>query len=113
MESSLLKLTNYLHFSKEYLSYFILCFTETRDIKTWSERMRKPMIEVYGEEYFAKLWAKWCDGMETVFNANNGNICSHLLKDIKCPTLILHGEKDPMVDNVHVSYLHTHIVNSR
>lgn len=88
-------------------------YKKTRDIKTWSERMRKPMIEVYGEEYFAKLWAKWCDGMETVFNANNGNICSHLLKDIKCPTLILHGEKDPMVDNVHVSYLHTNIVNSR
>ncbi|XP_063632643.1 valacyclovir hydrolase-like [Cydia splendana] len=88
-------------------------YKKTRDIKTWSERMRKPMIEAYGEELFAKYWAEWVDAMSAVFKANNGDICSQLLKDIVAPTLILYGEKDPMVDNMHVSHLHTHIKGSR
>ncbi|KAG6445029.1 hypothetical protein O3G_MSEX003669 [Manduca sexta] len=75
--------------------------------------MRQPMIDVYGEEFFAKYWAEWTDGMINIFNKHDGNLCSSLLKDIKCPTFILYGEKDPMVDQVHVSHLHTHIEGSR
>lgn len=84
-----------------------------KDIKLWSKKMRQPMIDVYGEELFAKYWSKWVEGMENLFNKKDGNICSELLKDVKCPTLILYGEKDPLVDRVHVSHLHTHIEGSR
>lgn len=74
--------------------------------------MRAPFIEVYGEE-LEKYWHKWNDGVITVYNSNKGNICAHMLKDIKCPTLILYGEKDPMVDPVHATHLLTNIPNSR
>lgn len=73
--------------------------------------MKKPMLELYSD--FATYWSTWMDGMETVYKANNGNICSHLLKDIKCPTFILYGEKDPIVDPVHASHFLTNISNSR
>lgn len=88
-------------------------YKKIRDIKTWSKRMRDPMIEIYGEATFAKIWSEWIDTMIDIYNKNNGNICAEILKDIKCPTFILYGEKDPMVDNVHVSHLHTHIDGSR
>ncbi|XP_013173962.1 PREDICTED: uncharacterized protein LOC106122510 isoform X2 [Papilio xuthus] len=84
-----------------------------RDVKTWSAKMREPMIEAYGEEKFAQYWARWVDGMVEIAQAQNGNICNEIVKDISCPTFILHGEKDPLVDNVHVSHLHTHIEGSR
>lgn len=75
--------------------------------------MRDPLIEVYGEERFAAYNASWVDIMEEIYNANKGNICNELLKDIKCPTFILYGQKDPLVDSVHASHLHTHISGSR
>uniref|UniRef100_UPI00398E96D1 valacyclovir hydrolase isoform X3 n=1 Tax=Pristiophorus japonicus TaxID=55135 RepID=UPI00398E96D1 len=43
----------------------------------------------------------------------NGNICQDLVPLIKCPTLIIHGEKDPMVPRYHPDYLHKHIRGSR
>ncbi|KAJ8719180.1 hypothetical protein PYW07_016736 [Mythimna separata] len=84
-----------------------------RDINKWSKRMREPLIEIYGEKLFARYWAEWVDGMEAIVKTKDGNICSELLKHIKCPTYILYGQQDPLVDSVHVSHLHTHIDGSR
>lgn len=71
------------------------------------------MVEIYGQERFARYWASWVDAMDAIYRAKDGDICSDRLKDIKCPTFILYGQKDPMVDGVHVSHLHTHIEGSR
>ncbi|XP_072949927.1 valacyclovir hydrolase [Epargyreus clarus] len=88
-------------------------YKKIKDVSNWSEKMRKPMVALYGEDRFPKLWAEWIDAMVAVYEANNGNICSDHLKDITCPTFILYGEKDPLVDNVHVTHLHTHIQGAR
>ncbi|XP_053570648.1 valacyclovir hydrolase-like isoform X3 [Bombina bombina] len=42
-----------------------------------------------------------------------GNICRHLLPLIKCPTLIIHGNKDAMIPPVHPQFLHKQIKGSR
>ncbi|OXB84586.1 UNVERIFIED_CONTAM: hypothetical protein H355_008062 [Colinus virginianus] len=42
-----------------------------------------------------------------------GSICQQLLPHIKCPTLIIHGEKDPLVPRFHAEYIHEHIKGSR
>ncbi|XP_023944371.2 valacyclovir hydrolase [Bicyclus anynana] len=88
-------------------------YKSIKDVNKWSKRMSEPMIEIYGKERFAKYWAGWVDAMEAIYQANKGNLCADRLKNIKCPTFILYGEKDPMVDRVHVSHLHTHIEGSR
>ena len=36
-----------------------------------------------------------------------------LLAQIKCPTLIIHGDKDPMVGDEHPHYLLQNIANSK
>ncbi|KAF3835519.1 hypothetical protein F7725_028077 [Dissostichus mawsoni] len=41
------------------------------------------------------------------------SICMELLPLISCPTLIIHGEKDPMVPNFHPQYLLKHIKGSQ
>ncbi|XP_026759759.2 valacyclovir hydrolase [Galleria mellonella] len=87
-------------------------YNNVKDISAWSKKMKEPMIELYGDR-FASYWIEWVDGVIALFKAKDGNICSERLKDIKCPTLILYGEKDPMVDSVHASHLHTNIEGSR
>lgn len=67
---------------------------------------------MYGYEGFQKLWNDWCDAMSDIYKSG-GNICKDLLSEIKSPTLILHGDKDPMVANEHPEFLAKHIKGSR
>ncbi|CAL1592649.1 unnamed protein product [Knipowitschia caucasica] len=88
-------------------------YNAVRDVSQWSARMRKPMEEVYGAEHFAKIWEDWVKGISEFGKRPKGNICMDLLPLITCPSLIIHGEKDPMVPAIHPQYLHEHIRNSR
>ncbi|XP_071483840.1 valacyclovir hydrolase-like [Diadema antillarum] len=88
-------------------------FEATRDISKWSERMRAPMVAVYGEENFAKLWSAWCDRMKQFLNNPGGDICIEETKSISCPTLIFHGDLDPMVMPEHPLFLSSAIKGSR
>ncbi|XP_020793768.2 valacyclovir hydrolase [Boleophthalmus pectinirostris] len=88
-------------------------YNAVRDVSRWSTRMRKPMEEVYGAEDFAKTWEAWVEGISVFGRRPEGNICMDLLPLISCPTLIIHGEKDPMVPGFHAQYLLKHIKESR
>ncbi|KAG2458563.1 BPHL hydrolase, partial [Polypterus senegalus] len=88
-------------------------YNAVRDVSTWSEKMRKPMEKIYGPEYFAKTWLKWVEGISQFALQPEGNICREMLPQIVCPTLIIHGQKDPMVPDFHPEFLHKHIKNSR
>lgn len=88
-------------------------YNAVRDISQWSARMRQPMEEVYGAEIFAKTWEGWVDGISQFGENPKGDICMKLLPLISCPTLIIHGEKDPMVPGFHPQYLLQHIKGSK
>lgn len=88
-------------------------YNSVRDISKWSEKMRKPMEEIYGREYLAKTFDAWVEGMNSFVKNSNGNICRHLLPFIDCPTLIIHGEKDAMVPPFHPQFIHQQIKDSK
>ncbi|XP_023944372.2 valacyclovir hydrolase [Bicyclus anynana] len=95
-------------------SHMLLSETENykkmKDLKNWSKPVLGAMMKMYGEEVFVKKLNKWVDNI-----VNNYHVftCDDLLKDIRCPTMIMYGEKDQMVDNSHVKYLQERIKNSR
>lgn len=74
--------------------------------------MSEPLIEMYGKEGFQEIWSGWCDAMKAI-HESGGDICKSLLPRIKCPTLIIHGNKDAMVAEEHPQYLLKHISGSR
>lgn len=84
-------------------------YKNIRDVNKWSEKMRLPMEQVYGKEGFAKLWSEWVDTLIDIFDKRGGNICKEFLPNIKCPTFIVHGAKDPMIAPEHVPYLENNI----
>ncbi|XP_005525382.1 PREDICTED: valacyclovir hydrolase [Pseudopodoces humilis] len=84
-----------------------------RDVSKWSEKVKKPLEELYGHKYFAETCEAWVDGISRFAENADGNICQQLLPDIKCPTFIIHGEKDPLVPQAHAEYIHKHIKGSR
>ncbi|KAL7984540.1 hypothetical protein Chor_003110 [Crotalus horridus] len=87
--------------------------TAIRDVSKWSEKVRKPLEEMYGYEYLSKMCSAWVDGISQFTQKSDGDICQLLLTHIKCPTLIIHGEKDPLVPRFHAEYIHKRIKGSR
>lgn len=83
-----------------------------KDLNTWSDRMKIPLEETYGKENLEKLWHGFVDGYCRFARKPNGDICIGRLKDIKCPTFILHGVKDPMVASCHPGFLNENIKGS-
>ncbi|XP_026856651.2 valacyclovir hydrolase isoform X1 [Electrophorus electricus] len=88
-------------------------YNAIRDTSLWSERMRQPMEKMYGAQYFRETWERWVDGICQFKSRPEGNICKELLELIDCPTLIVHGAKDPMVPSFHPEYLLQNIRSSR
>ncbi|XP_045407551.1 valacyclovir hydrolase isoform X2 [Lemur catta] len=84
-----------------------------RDVSKWSERTRKPLEALYGYDYFARTCEKWVDGIGQFKHQPDGSICRHLLPLVQCPTLIVHGEKDPLVPRFHADFIHEHVKGSR
>ena len=87
-------------------------FYETiRDVSKWSPKMHESLYKIYGES-LQSLWSEWTDAILEVAGKSGGDICKEELSNIKCPTLILHGAKDPMVPSFHSQYLNKHIAGS-
>ncbi|XP_031337594.1 valacyclovir hydrolase isoform X2 [Photinus pyralis] len=82
-----------------------------RDINSWSEKMKRPFIKMYGDE-FQTLINNWLDALHNIAK-EGGNICHDMLPSIKCPTLILHGNKDAMIAEEHPDILLKNIKNSK
>ncbi|XP_064640727.1 valacyclovir hydrolase-like [Lineus longissimus] len=100
--------------SNAYLTAEEISFYEgISDISKWSEKMRNPYIEVYGAEYFQEHWRKWKDAFLVYFMEHKGNICMDDLPNIDCPTLIVHGQKDPLVPQFHPDHLVKNIKGSK
>lgn len=76
----------------------------TEDTPGWSPSMKAPYIEVYGAETFQTMWSRHIQFYRTL-----GDICRSDLNKIRCPTLVLHGNKDPLCPNEHPKCLETHV----
>lgn len=87
-------------------------YEAVRDVDKWSERMKAPMIEMYGEEYFRSTWNAWVDGILAFKGTENG-ICKREASQVQCPTLLVHGAKDAMVPPEHPEYFQQHIPDVR
>lgn len=90
----------------------IAAFESLRDINDWSPKMKEPLTKLYGEAGLQNMWNEWCDTMINI-KRKGGNICMEHVARVSCPTLILHGAKDPLVTAEHPNYLNANIKNSR
>ncbi len=86
-------------------------YERTRSIETWSPRMRESLAAVYGGDLQA-LWSAWGDWMQARL-AEGGELYRARLGAIRCPVLILHGARDPLVPGFHPEALLAGIAGSR
>ena len=77
----------------------IAAFQAMRSISSWSQREVDAMRQIYGDSLDA-LWERYVVGLEELYAAG-GDVYQSELGRIVCPTLVLHGEKDPLVPSFH------------
>ena len=69
-----------------------LALEAARDVSFWDEQRRQSFIQEYGSlEEAQKMWGKHVDFYKTI-----GNICKEGVPKIRCPTLVIHGNRDPV-----------------
>lgn len=87
----------------------------TRNANTvFDPKSRDLYRRAYGQELFEKLWhnhvdfyVTWINDPLSYWNAKEE------MKTIKCPTLILHGDKDPFIHKAHPEETERAIADSR
>lgn len=85
----------------------------TRDTSIWDPNVRQFYSSVYGEQGFADLWRKYVDFIVATLDLPDQFDISERLSKIKCPTLVLHGSSDPIVNFTnHVKPLEMQIYDS-
>jgi len=84
---------------------------QVADVSKWSDRMRKPMEDIYGSS-FPSLWSAWCGAYKDYYAAG-GDICKDDLASIIAPAMVIHGMKDAMVAEEHITFLHENIARSK
>ena len=86
-------------------------FEARRDVSAWPQKVQKKMEVIHGETYWKTVWWKWCDVMRHL-HAEGGDAQLGAIEEITCPTLILHGKKDPLISGFHPLLLQSRIKNS-
>lgn len=79
--------------------------------EAWSKRMLETHRAVYGDDV-QPMWGSFCDAMKMIYDSG-GDFCKKEALSLKCPTFILHGEKDPIVPAHHAEWFHKNIAGSK
>lgn len=87
---------------------------ETRKLGTAEDLphgLQRALAHYHGDPYWKQLLAEYVNAIEHLYT-NGNDIASNYLSSISCPTLIIHGAMDPMVDTMHARNLHKSIKRS-
>ena len=91
----------------------IEAFEDTRDVEaSWSKRMKETHIPTYGDD-LQRMWGSAVDAWAGLFKAQDGNLCMAEARAIACPTLVLHGAKDPICLGEHPRWFRENIPDSQ
>lgn len=100
--------------SRAYLSECDLKTNEKYSVSKWNAKIREALVQTYGTEHkLIQQYNMFKELLRAFLAASeNGDICTKEMSEIKCPTLILHGEKDVFSPIYHADYIKRNIERS-
>ena len=99
--------------TRSYLTERDVCIQEElRDVSNWSPHFKAAFEAAYGKDHFWTLWNLFVDSVGATFEQLKGEMCSTKRGNVRCPSLILHGEKDRFTSLSHAEHIHEGIAGS-
>lgn len=90
-----------------------LALARARDTSIWEPSILRTYADVYGEQGFGELWRKYVDFVVKSLELPDRFDIRDRLRQIKCPTLVLHGSEDPIISfREHVRPIEMQIYDS-
>lgn len=83
------------------------------NLDNWSDKMKGPMLALYGQETLQKMLDEWGNSVANYQKLGLDANLKDAMTRISCPTLIIHGELDPIVGIKHAEFLNRNIQNSK
>lgn len=91
-----------------------LATARQRDTSIWEPSILRIYSDVYGEQNFSDLWRRYVDFVVQTLELPDQFDIRDRLKQIKCPTLVLHGSNDPIISYpLHVKPIEMQIHDSQ
>ncbi|MGE0860229.1 MAG: alpha/beta fold hydrolase, partial [Gammaproteobacteria bacterium] len=78
-------------------------FETRRDTYAWSPRAQGAMDEIFGQDYWRRVWCEWLDTMQRLHAQGSARLAP--LETIHQPVLVMHGGRDPLIREVHARRL--------
>jgi valacyclovir hydrolase len=98
----------------------IAAFEATRDAKnSWSAKTYSARAGVYGEVEVQRMWDRAIDAWAAIYKhgrferdgdiRDGGDVCMAQARSVRCPTMVLHGAKDPFCLPHHPAWFKANI----
>ena len=82
------------------------------NLDNWSDKMKAPMMNLYGERYLQKMLTDWGHSVANYQKLGLDADFKEAMTRVRCPALIIHGELDPVLGVDHAEFLNENIPNS-
>ena len=87
---------------------------ELEDLQRWAPQILEACISVYGLPELSQIWQRFINSLRAFRNLKtDGDVCTNELNKVKCPTLIVHGDRDILCPQSHAEYMKNHIDGSQ
>lgn len=91
----------------------LIYFVDLLNLDNWHQKMLDPLLTTYGKEYLLQTMHAWHDSISDMYrNDGHAGIMESASK-VQCPTLIFHGEQDPMSGIEQAKFLKNNVPNSK
>uniref|UniRef100_A0A1X7VFG4 AB hydrolase-1 domain-containing protein n=1 Tax=Amphimedon queenslandica TaxID=400682 RepID=A0A1X7VFG4_AMPQE len=100
-----------------YTEYEVKITEAGRDLMTWNPEHRQAFEDVYGcRSAYQAVWDQLIDSIHATYEHlkdKNGELCTEEMKQVSCPTLVLHGARDKMATLSQAQLINESIPNSK
>lgn len=74
-------------------------YDRLQNFDAWDERVRKLFLGTYSEQFVRMQLRNWVEAnIRYYVTEKEGDRCRSYLEYVKCPTLVIHGEKDTFIN---------------
>ena len=92
----------------------VAAWEKLRNVDSWSDRVRRHKANALGGlQALQSLNDAATDGWIRHFHERGGDVALSIVHDVRCPTLLLHGDRDVICSAEHARYLARHIATSQ